>query len=113
TTFTSQSQDGVFQVDAGKDFYAAIPFNILPESQKKPMILGWTNNWAYANDIPTVGFRGGFSFSRELSLYKEGGVYKLKNSPVVSKEIPKVTLSKSKPEADFENPVFHIHVSQI
>ncbi len=113
TTFNSQPQNDVFQVDAGKEFYAAIPFNNLPVSHQKPVILGWTNNWAYANDIPTVGFRGGFSFSRELSLYKEQGIYRLKNSPVVSGKIPSVTLSKDKSETEFENPVFHIHVGQI
>ena len=28
--FTPQKQEGVFRVDLGKDFYAAIPFNNLP-----------------------------------------------------------------------------------
>ena len=112
TTFTMQSQSTVFQVDAGKDFYAAIPFNNRPESQKNPLILGWTNNWAYANDIPTVGFRGGFSFPREMSLYQEAGIYKLKSSPVVSKEIPTVELSKAMAETEFENPVFHVHLDK-
>jgi fructan beta-fructosidase len=113
TSFTSQSQEDVFQVDAGKDFYAAIPFNNRSQSQKKPMILGWTNNWAYANDIPTVGFRGGFSFPRELSLYQENGVYLLKSSPIVSPEIQTVVLSADNSEIELENPVFHLHLNQI
>ncbi|KPM48118.1 glycoside hydrolase family 32 protein [Jiulongibacter sediminis] len=112
-SFTPQVQNDVFQLDAGKDFYAAIPFNNLPTHHQKPVILGWTTNWAYANDTPNKGFRGGFSFPRELSLYNENGTYRLMNSPIVSKDIQTVELSKKNPEADFENPVFHIRLGQI
>ena len=55
-------------VDWGKDYYAAIPFNDLPATQKNPIMIGWINNWAYANKIPTATFRGAMSLPRQITL---------------------------------------------
>jgi fructan beta-fructosidase len=65
-------------VDYGKDFYAAIPFN--NTSQK--IILGWMNNWQYANNIPTSPFRGQMTLPREISLVKKEGKFSLKQQPL-------------------------------
>jgi fructan beta-fructosidase len=80
--FNSQLQNTVFYMDEGKDFYAPIPYFNLPKSALKPIMLGWINNWTYANQIPTGSFRGGYAVPRELSLYFENGVYKLRQNPV-------------------------------
>ena len=85
--FKSQEQKEVLYVDEGKDFYAAIPFFNLPKNKKKPIIIGWTNDWEYANKIPSEGYRGGFSVARELVLYKEGTTFRLKQSPIVNKNV--------------------------
>lgn len=97
-TFTPQKQDSVFHIDEGKDFYAAIPFGNLPASQQDPVIIGWVNNWAYANDIPTETYRGQFSLPRKLSLIKENGIYRLRQKPVIASSIPteRASLSKDK-----------------
>jgi fructan beta-fructosidase len=92
TKFTSQKQESILYVDEGKDFYAAIPFYNLPDSHKKPVIMGWLNDWEYAREIPSTGYRGGFSVPRELSLYLENGTYKLKQSPILSDDIPTETI---------------------
>ena len=55
-------------VDWGKDYYAAIPFNNRPADQKNPIMIGWLNNWAYANKIPTATFRGAMSLPRQITL---------------------------------------------
>lgn len=68
-------------VDYGKDFYAAIPFNNTP----KKIILGWMNNWQYANDIPTSPFRGQMTLPREVSLIKRSGKYWLHQTPFPSR----------------------------
>lgn len=86
-TFTPQKQQDVMLVDEGKDFYASIPFYNLPKKHKKPVMIGWLNDWEYANDIPTVGFRGGFSVAREMSLFQENGLYKLQQNPIVKSDI--------------------------
>lgn len=59
--------------DYGKDCYCALTFNHLPPDQPQVMI-GWMNNWQYANVVPTQPWRGQMTFPRELSLktYPEG-----------------------------------------
>lgn len=85
--FKVQKQNEILYVDEGKDFYAAIPFYNLPKNQKNPIIIGWTNDWEYANDIPAEGYRGGFSVGRKLSLYKTDGVLKIKQEPIINNQI--------------------------
>ncbi len=87
TTFTPQKQKEVLYVDEGKDFYAAVPFYNRPKSQPNPIIMGWVNNWAYANEVPTETWRGGFSVPRKLSLFQEDGMYQLKQTPIISENI--------------------------
>ncbi|HLO45845.1 MAG TPA: glycoside hydrolase family 32 protein [Leadbetterella sp.] len=93
--FKSQKQSEVLYVDEGKDFYAAIPYYNLPKSKKNPIIIGWINDWEYANDIPLEGYRGGFSVARKLSLYKTLGIYKIMQEPVVSEKLFKEELKLS------------------
>ncbi|MGR3810739.1 GH32 C-terminal domain-containing protein [Jiulongibacter sp. NS-SX5] len=112
-TFSPQTQSEVLQVDAGKDFYAAIPFNSLPKTHEKPIIMGWTTNWAYANDTPTSGFRGGFSFPREVWVKNINGSYTLMSKPIVSEQIETVILSKETSKASFDEPVFHVQLSDL
>jgi fructan beta-fructosidase len=81
--FIAQKQDEILYVDEGKDFYAAIPFNNLPKTQPKPIMIGWINDWEYANEIPTGDtWRGGFSIPRELSLKKTANGLRLIQQPV-------------------------------
>lgn len=86
-TFSPQKQNEILYVDEGKDFYASIPFYNLPKTHKKPVMIGWLNDWEYANDIPTVGFRGAFSVAREMSLFQENGLYKLQQKPLVKADV--------------------------
>lgn len=83
--FIAQKQDEILYVDEGKDFYAAIPFNNLPKTQTKPIMIGWMNDWEYANEIPTGDtWRGGFSIPRELSLKKTTNGLRLVQQPVAA-----------------------------
>jgi len=50
--------------DYGKDCYCALPFNNLPT----PILLGWMNNWQYADKVPTSPWRGQMTIPRELAL---------------------------------------------
>ncbi len=115
-TFTADKQEGVKRIDYGKDFYAAIPFNNLPQSKKNPVIMGWINDWEYARDIPTVDFRGSFSFPRKLSLIKNGDDFQLNQVPVVSSSIPlkseKLQISDLKKalEWDMADNTYHLNL---
>ncbi len=59
--------------DYGKDCYCALTFNNQPPSQQ-PVMMGWMNNWQYANEVPTKPWRGQMTVPRELALktYADG-----------------------------------------
>ncbi len=54
--------------DYGKDFYATNSFNDMPASDPRKIWIGWTSNWLYAKDEPTVAWRGAQSIPRSLTL---------------------------------------------
>ena len=103
-TFTPQKQEGVFHLDEGKDFYAAIPFGNQPANQPDPIIIGWANNWAYANQIPADEYRGQFSLPRKLTLINESGTLKLRQKPIISETIPTETANLKKGKG-FSSPL--------
>lgn len=77
---SKQYQDAVY-LDYGKDFYAAVSYNNLPDDRR--IIVAWLNNWVYARDIPTGDkWRGLFGVPRELNLVKNAAEYKLIQKPV-------------------------------
>lgn len=55
-------------LEYGKDFYAAITYNNIPSSDGRVILLGWANNWAYAQDIPTFPWKSAMALPRELTL---------------------------------------------
>jgi fructan beta-fructosidase len=54
--------------DYGKDFYATISFSDIPPADGRRIWMAWISNWQYANDEPTVIWRGAQSVPRELVL---------------------------------------------
>lgn len=96
--FIPQKQDEILYVDEGKDFYAGIPFTNLPAKNKKPIMIGWLNDWEYAGDIPTGDtWRGAFSVPREMSLRMTRQGYRLFQRPVpeLQKAGKKAVLTKN------------------
>jgi len=80
--FTADPLPYPLYLDYGKDFYAGIIFNNLPENDNRKIMIGWENSWEYAAVTPSKGFRGQMSVPRELSLYKnEKGEYRLRSFP--------------------------------
>jgi fructan beta-fructosidase len=57
-------------LDWGRDFYAAVSFSDAPDGRR--ILLGWMNNWQYANDIPSSPWRSAMTLPRELSLARTG-----------------------------------------
>ena len=68
-------------LDYGKDFYAGITYNDMPDNRR--VLVAWLNNWVYAREIPTSDtWRGLFSVPRELSLVKNKSEFNLIQKPV-------------------------------
>ena len=53
-------------LDYGRDYYASVSFGNMP--QDKRVMLGWMNNWDYANSIPTTPWRSAMSLPRQVAL---------------------------------------------
>jgi fructan beta-fructosidase len=75
--------DKIARPDYGPDYYAAIAYNQLPASVK-PTAIGWLNNWNYANDIPTIPWKGAMSLPRNLSVKKVNNEWVLVQKPISS-----------------------------
>ncbi|KAJ4986254.1 beta-fructofuranosidase [Stagonosporopsis vannaccii] len=69
-------------VDYGPDFYAAIPFNGLPENDR--VDIAWMNNWQYGNIIPTSHWRSAMSIPRKLYLKNINARATLVQEPAVT-----------------------------
>ncbi|MBL0742942.1 glycoside hydrolase family 32 protein [Chryseolinea lacunae] len=69
-------------LDHGKDFYAAVSFSNVPEQDGRTIILGWANNWAYGQHIPTAPWRSAMTLPRELYLVKTASGLRLQQHPV-------------------------------
>jgi len=73
-------QEVTLWMDFGKDNYAGVTWNNAPDERR--ILIGWMNNWQYANEVPTEGWRGAATFPRELGLEKVGNRYLLTSDPV-------------------------------
>ncbi len=71
----------IYRPDYGPDYYAAISYNNLPLAQQ-PVMLGWVNNWNYANDIPTAPWKGAFSLPRNINVKKTDDAWIMIQRPV-------------------------------
>ena len=83
TTFTEKESAGKkLWADYGKDFYATNTFNDMPKGDDRRIWIGWTSNWRYAKDEPTVLWRGAQSIPRTLKLQLWGDGLLMVQSPV-------------------------------
>ena len=69
-------------MDYGKDNYAGVTWSDIPDEDGRRILLGWMNNWQYANQIPTSTWRGAFTLPRTLKLTEIYNDYLLVSSPV-------------------------------
>lgn len=88
STFKADNLAYPLWLDYGRDNYAGVTWNNIPETDGRKMLIAWMNNWDYAGDIPrystgTNGSRSGMTLPRELSLSKNAsGNFVLKNKVI-------------------------------
>ncbi|MGA7203565.1 MAG: glycoside hydrolase family 32 protein [Specibacter sp.] len=85
TTVTNGLQDparlGEYQwLDWGRDYYAAVSFNDVPDGRR--IMVGWMNNWDYANETPTGPWRSQMALPREVELATTDGQPRLIQRPI-------------------------------
>ena len=67
-------------LDWGRDYYAAVSFSNVPDGRR--LMIGWMNNWDYARETPTGGWRSAMSLPREVSLTRVDGNVVLRQQAV-------------------------------
>ncbi|NOT74261.1 MAG: glycoside hydrolase family 32 protein [Cyclobacteriaceae bacterium] len=82
TFIPDQSTQAPLYMDFGKDFYAGIIYNNIPKEDGRTIMIGWANNWAYGNQIPTSTWRSAMALPRELSLKKTAAGLRLIQQPL-------------------------------
>jgi fructan beta-fructosidase len=70
----------IYRPDYGPDYYAGITYNNLPDDHP-PVLIGWANNWKYANEIPTHPWKSAMALPRALQLKKRNGEWILLQKP--------------------------------
>jgi sucrose-6-phosphate hydrolase SacC (GH32 family) len=82
-TFTrdrNATTDAPQWVDYGADYYAGVTYNDAPGGRR--LMVGWMNNWLYAEKVPTAPWRSAQALPRELGLRTVDGRVKLVQQPV-------------------------------
>ncbi|MBX7442403.1 MULTISPECIES: glycoside hydrolase family 32 protein [unclassified Arthrobacter] len=69
-------------LDWGRDCYASVSFSDAPDGRR--IIIGWMNNWDYANQLPTAPWRSSMTLARELRLTAVDGSARLVQQPILA-----------------------------
>ena len=81
-TFTPDALPYPLWLDYGRDNYAGVTFNNIPQTDGRRIFMGWMSNWDYANQVPTKYFRSANTVPRELKLASNGNHLILISYPV-------------------------------
>jgi fructan beta-fructosidase len=83
TAFTNANPaDEVLWSDYGRDNYAAVSWSDLPRSDGRRVMIGWMNNWTYADRVPTSLWQGAMTIPRQVQLRQLATGLRLVQTPV-------------------------------
>jgi len=85
TFIQSKEQGSHGWTDYGKDSYCAISYNHLPTGTP-PTLIGWMNNWQYADKLPTAPWRGQMTLARRISVIRDQAGLALTQDPVIASQ---------------------------
>ena len=116
TKFTNiNTDDLILSVDEGKDYYAAVTWNNVPDDRR--LMIGWFNNWQYGQEIPTAGWRSAQSLIRSLHLRQFPEGVRLVQRPVEEQQTlrgtPQHYQNERVTEGDDFLSVENVHGSQL
>ncbi|MBN2222667.1 MAG: glycoside hydrolase family 32 protein, partial [Vallitaleaceae bacterium] len=78
TRFINEThREDILFLDFTFDNYAAVTYEGVKD---RSLMVGWMNCWHYGRTIPAKTFRGAMTIPREIMIYKEKGVFRLKQS---------------------------------
>lgn len=92
-------------LDYGADFYAAVSYNDLPKDDHRRILVGWANNWNYAEQIPTYPSRGLMTVPRVATLSRTRDGYRLAQNPVRELELRRERPSEQRDIVVGDKPV--------
>ncbi len=81
TRFVAEHDEPLW-MDCGPDQYAASTWYTESGGIPRRIVIGWMNNWDYANDLPTAPWRGAMTAPRELGLARTSAGLRLTSEPV-------------------------------
>lgn len=81
TRFSTRQKTDLW-LDHGADCYGAVTWWGVPESDGRCLLIGWMNNWRYANALPTYPWRGNMTVPRTLHLVEGRAGPELRAMPV-------------------------------
>ncbi len=89
TTFKADNEPYPLWVDYGRDNYAGVTWDNIPDNDGRRIQIAWMNNWEYAGDIPQYslggnGSRSSMTLPRELALGKNSQGYLVLKNKVIS-----------------------------
>ncbi|MFP5367340.1 MAG: glycoside hydrolase family 32 protein [Actinomycetes bacterium] len=98
-------------LDWGRDCYASVSFSNVPDGRR--IIMGWMNNWDYANQLPTAPWRSSMTLARELRLTTVNGSARLVQQPVLppvqaEEAVPAVNGNMRSGAFDLRDSVFRL-----
>lgn len=80
TTFSADEHNYPLWIDYGMDNYAGVTWSNAPDGRY--VLIGWMNNWLYADRVPASPWCSAMTLPRELSLIEYNGKPLLANSVV-------------------------------
>ena len=87
--------DRTLWVEHGKDFYATTSFDGIPPADGRRIWMAWISNWLYANEEPTVTWRGAQSVPRQLALRRLPDGIRLVQAPIAELKTLRATSAPS------------------
>ncbi|GAA4442498.1 glycoside hydrolase family 32 protein [Pontibacter saemangeumensis] len=78
---TVNGQEGIW-LDYGRDEYAGVTWENVPEQDGRRLFMGWMSNWAYANVVPTEKWRSAMTVARTLELVNTPAGLRVASMPV-------------------------------